>query len=894
MATFRKSQRWRRFVKFVRMVVSMPVPGMLALMLVSGGMALWHVLSAHDAVLPRCDSCEPLLPPSATMAPTRTVQGEPLLTPPAAIAPTRAIQGEPLPTPPATIAPTRTVQGQNHLPAEPVGPFEGLLLRVFPRESAERVHINYRGKDGKAFFTLRVSENVLFIEASDVLSACSAVHHFCLHHAACTLTWGQRKQPRLPRRMPALVTAPGAAKMGGVGGTGAFQEVDAGDVVTKHRVMRHAYYLNFCTPTYTMAFWDWPQWERELDWMALHSIDMPLIITGREVVMRRLFQEQGLTDKQILSFFTGPAFLAWHRMGNLKSFAGPMPESYLKHSEQLTRKVLARARALGMTPVLPGFSGHVPDELAKIHPKEHFSKLKRWSGFPAAYSGLLFVEPSSDLYLQLGKRYIEIQTELFGTDHFYAVDQFNENDPRSNNPEYLSKCGKTQFDSLRAADPKAVWVMQGWLFVFGHMFWGADEIDAYLRPVPKDGMLVLDLSSETSPAYKLTQSYHGKPFIWSVLHNFGGQVGLRGNLLTIMRRPYEGLTMPGSTMVGIGLTMEALNQNPVMYELTLDHVWNDKSRDMEPWLRNWVRARYGYRLGRSTDAELAGPSVQEAWRLLLRSCYSVMDRAQGNGLWGVTKSVIERRPSLNTRVVLTSGFQEAVLRYNACDLVEAWKLFVDAAREIPDTAQLRGTAFELDLLDVGRQVLSNHAQALYLRFVRIAGREHLRGRKTSIDILKERFLQLLADLDELLETSEHFSLSAWLRDAQALAVDGDDAELALYRFNAHNLLTLWGPNGQVADYSARLWGGLIRRYYLPRWIMAMDAVSLAVRSGRKVNDSLFLGQVVHFEERWQHDPDAEYLARRLSDTTRGDTTLASIAAFNKYHDEAKTACMDLS
>mmetsp|Transcript_7793 Transcript_7793/g.19248 ORF Transcript_7793/g.19248 Transcript_7793/m.19248 type:complete len:835 (-) Transcript_7793:157-2661(-) len=834
MAAFRKSQRWRRLVKLVRMVVRVPVPAMLAILLVSGGMAIWHTRSAHDA-------------------------------------------------------------GESHFSAEPVGPFEALLLRVFPRESAERVHVSYQGKSGEAFFTLQVSENTLLIEASDVLSACSAVHHFCLHHAACTLSWGQHSQPRLPRRLPALVTTPGnAARMDDIG---ALQEVGAGGVVTKHRVMRHAYYLNFCTPTYTMAFWDWPQWERELDWMALHSIDMPLIITGREVVMRRLFREQGLTDKQIMSFFTGPAFLAWHRMGNLKSFAGPMPESYLKHSELLTRKVLARARALGMTPVLPGFSGHVPDELAKIHPKEHFSKLKRWSGFPAAYSGLLFVEPSSDLYLQLGKRYIEIQTELFGTDHFYAVDQFNENDPRSNNPEYLSKCGKTQFDSLRAADPKAVWVMQGWLFVFAQSFWGAEQIDAYLRPVPKDGMLVLDLSSETSPAYKLTQSYHGKPFIWSVLHNFGGQVGLRGNLLTIMKRPYEGFTMPGSTMVGIGLTMEAINQNPVMYELTLDHVWNDKSRDMEPWLRNWVRARYGYRLGRSTedeDVELAGPAVQQAWGLLLRSCYSVMDRAQGNGFWGVTKSVIEKRPSLNTRRVVADGFQESVLRYKACDLVEAWRLFVDAARGIPDTAQLRGTAFELDLLDIGRQVLSNHAHALYMRFAKIAGNDGPRDETTSIDGPKDRFLRLLADLDDLLETSEHFSLSAWLRGAQALAVAGDDAELALYRFNAHNLLTLWGPNGQVADYSARLWGGLIRRYYLPRWRLAMDAVSLAIRSKKKVDDGLFAGQVRQFEERWQREPDAEYLARRLSDTTRGDTTLASIAAFNKYHDEAKTACMDLS
>ena len=46
-------------------------------------------------------------------------------------------------------------------------------------------------------------------------------------------------------------------------------------------------------------------------------------------------------------------------MGNLKAFAGPLPVSYLRHAERLTTQVLTRARALGMTPILPGFSGHV-------------------------------------------------------------------------------------------------------------------------------------------------------------------------------------------------------------------------------------------------------------------------------------------------------------------------------------------------------------------------------------------------------------------------------------------------------------------------------------------------------------------------------------------------------
>ncbi len=31
-----------------------------------------------------------------------------------------------------------------------------------------------------------------------------------------------------------------------------------------------------------MAFWDWERWEKEIDWMILHGINMPLMVIGEE------------------------------------------------------------------------------------------------------------------------------------------------------------------------------------------------------------------------------------------------------------------------------------------------------------------------------------------------------------------------------------------------------------------------------------------------------------------------------------------------------------------------------------------------------------------------------------------------------------------------------------
>ena len=90
------------------------------------------------------------------------------------------------------------------------------------------------------------------------------------------------------------------------------------------------------------------------------------------------------------------------------------------------------------------------------------------------------------------------------------------------------------------------------------------------------------------------------------------------------------MNMEGSTMVGIGLTMEAINQNPILYELALDHIWEAKKRDLRDWLKIWVHARYN----------LFDEEIFKSWKEVVDTVYDVKDPAQGNGFWGVTKSIL--------------------------------------------------------------------------------------------------------------------------------------------------------------------------------------------------------------------------------------------------------------
>ena len=73
--------------------------------------------------------------------------------------------------------------------------------------------------------------------------------------------------------------------------------------------------------------------------------------------------------------------------------------------------------------------------------------------------------------------------QVFGTDHLYNCDTFNEMTPKSNSAEYLSAAGKSVYEGMAKADPDAVWVMQGWLFL-SH-FWGNEQVEALVTSVPK-------------------------------------------------------------------------------------------------------------------------------------------------------------------------------------------------------------------------------------------------------------------------------------------------------------------------------------------------------------------------------------------------------------------------
>jgi Alpha-N-acetylglucosaminidase (NAGLU). len=668
-----------------------------------------------------------------------------------------------------------------------------LIKRVLPAHVHNKFEVKFiPAENNKDVFELYSAGDKIVLAGSNGVSVASALNHYLKNYAHCDISWNGSNLA-IPDPMPVVPVK-----------------------IRQITPYTYRYYLNYCTFNYTMSWWNWERWEKEIDWMALNGINMPLALTGQNSVWRRVYKSLGFTDKELESFFSGPAYFNWFWMGNLDGWGGPLPLSWMQSHEALQKKILARQRELGMTPILPAFTGHVPPAFKERYPNALLKQTK-WSGFPYVY----ILDPEDPLFIEIGKRFIEEQTKTYGTDHLYSADTFNENKPPTNDSTYLSKMSKQVYQAMTAGDPQAKWIMQGWLFHFQRSFWKPTQIKALLHAVPDDRMIILDLWSENNPVWNKTEAYYGKPWIWCMLHNFGGNISMYGRMNEVAGTPASLLGQPqAGQLSGIGLTPEAIEQNPVMYALMLENVWRDQPIDLDSWLKHYVRRRYG---AHNTDAE-------QAWMILKNTVYNA---GVSNG---GPESIITGRPTFAPKTTCTNPTKG----YRPADLVPAWERMVKAS------AQLKASeGFRYDLVDITRQVLANYADTLQRDFAR-AYQEKNRAQFTRIF---NRFIKVINDMDVLLGTQPDFLLGRWLNDA--VQWGATPAEKKLYEKNARNLITLWGDqNSGLHEYACKQWSGMLKDFYLPRWQQFYKAAIAALDNNQVFDQKAFEEKMKVWEWKW--------------------------------------------
>lgn len=591
--------------------------------------------------------------------------------------------------------------------------------------------------------------------------------------------------------------------------------------------------------------------------MSLHGINLSLAWVGYEKTLLSTLLTTGLTTTEILSFFSGPAFQAWNRFGNIqRSWGGTLPLSWIEDQQLLQKKIVRRMVELGITPVLPAFTGFVPEELRRVAPNANITQGSGyWAEvFPAGYSNDSFLSPTDPLFTTLQHTFLTIQSAYYGNvTHIYTLDQYNENNPASGDPSYLANVSRATYQSLHSFDSNAVWMLQGWLFYALSPFWTQDRIEAYIGGVPQnDSMLILDLFSESFPQWEKTHQYHGKAWIWCQVHGYGGTLGLYGQIHNITNSSIDAFRA-SEKMVGVGNVMEGQEGSGLMYELLLDQAWDAGPIDTEDYFRSWVDRRYHI----SGDDHPMPGEIYEAWDILRTTAYNNTNLSLADS---VPKSLLEMQPNI-TEFHGRLGQSLTVDLYNPDDLFRAWKLLYHASLVAPRLWEDEGWKF--DMVDVTRQVLAERFRLIYVGLIG----KYEEGMDVEGD--GEALKEILRSVDGVLSTSSYFRLETWvdsavsssptssLADSSSLVAVSCSAlpDLNLtptqgfFAYNAINQITIWGPTGQIEDYASKSWAGLVRGYYLPRWEMFLEYIGDVKVSA--YNATEIKGRLMAFEEEWQ-------------------------------------------
>lgn len=553
--------------------------------------------------------------------------------------------------------------------------------------------------------------------------------------------------------------------------------------------------------------------------MALNGVNLPLAITGQEAVWLKVWTDLGIPADTVRAYFTGPAHLPWHRMLNMDRFQGPLPMSYIEGQARLQQRIVARERELGMRPVLPAFSGHVPLAIRQIYPDAHITRMSSWGGFRDAYRSW-FLDPMDPLFAEVQHRFLKEQRRLYGTDHVYGIDPFNEIESPSWEPDYLARVAQRIYGTLTEVDPQATWLQMTWLFYFDSAHWTPERIRAYLRAVPQDRMLLLDYYAEDVELWRRTESFFGQPFLWCYLGNFGGNTMLAGNFHETSRRLEAALdAQSGNSLSGIGATLEAFGVNRFMYEFVLEKAWDTGLTD-----RAWVDALADSHAGQHNSL------LRQAWQTLADSIY-VEPARLGQG------TLTNARPGLTGTGNWTTN---PSVPYDNRLLCRVWGQMVEAG-----AGQAHRDAYVYDLVNVGRQVLGNHFRTLRDSLTAACRR----GDAAGVMRRAAEMSALLDDLERLLSCHRSFLFGRWQQAAEDMGATPD--ERACFRRNARTLVTTWGERGQsLNDYANRSLAGLTADFYAARWRQLLREVTAGMAAGRPLDEKAFREGILDFEVDW--------------------------------------------
>lgn len=713
--------------------------------------------------------------------------------------------------------------------AGPEAAAAALVNRVCPGHAGHFICEIIPADRGRDVFEIENVKGKIHLRGNNSLAMAMALNWYLRYTVNTNFDWLAVKPLTLPDKLPLP-----AAK------------------VRQSCAARERFFLNYCTYGYTMPWWDAGQWERFIDWMAMNGINRPLMQAGLEATWLEVWKSYGLSEDAICEYFGGPAHLPWHRMANHDKWGGPLPMSYIQGQQKLQVKILARARELGMKPILSGFAGHVPEALKAVKPDAKYIRIAPgWGGMDQPYS-TWFLAPDDPLFAEVQCRFLKAQAAMYGGDHLYGADPFNEMSPPSWEPEFLANVARSIYGSMAAADPDSVWYQMSWTFYFDKN-WTAPRLSAMTKAVPLGKLVYLDYVCEETEFFRKSEHFHGAPFIWCYLANFGGNTHLIAPIHKLSTRLAAAL--PENGCAGVGSTLEGINVNPIAYDLLLEQPWHvDGTVDLGAWVQAYADRRAG----------VVDPAVRDAWKMLAEKV--LLDN--GSGIWG-HGIALQSRPNPDQ----AGGWANHSIPYQRADLVAALDRMMQAT-----TAATKADGYQFDVVNLTRQALGNHTAVVRERMM-AAFKAH---DKEAFRREAKELLDLGRDVDSVVGTRHEFLLGSWIESARKWGATAD--EMDRYEENARQIISTWHKaNSSLTDYSNRQWNGMISSYYLVRWEEFIRRAEASLENQTPWDQKAYDQWRADFEGQWSKRHGDHFPAKAT-----GDAVETARRIFSKWRERLKS------
>ena len=649
----------------------------------------------------------------------------------------------------------------------------GLISRTLGKEYVNFFDLSLLPDDkGKDYFVIYTENDKVILKGNNINSISVALNYYFEHYLEQTFERFGNSKIKVTLPLPQIE-----------------------GVIEKSIDMKYRYNYNYVAYGYTMAYWTFDEWEREIDWMALNGFNMALNLVGHEEVVRRFLKEFGFSFFEIVNYLTSPIYLPWQFMGNISAVGGELTPKWFEDRAKLSIDIQKRMLEVGIEPIHQMFIGYFPykeNSGVNVINGGYWSKIKGPDRLDFNNNNLEFISSV----------YYEKQRELLGKSKYFAGDLFHEG---ANLYGYDAGELSNRVLSLlkNNTGEDSVWIIQSWAH---------NPSSESIENLNKDNILILDLHSQLNTRWKGISkfnymSWDNKEFdnsnwIFGILNNFGGRNGLYGHSNHLLRQFYDA-KYNSDYLSGIANTSEGVGFNNFIDELSTELIFSDEV-NMDEFVKRYLKNRYG-----KSDRDLL-----VAFNILLDTVYNPVTDIYHEG---ASESVINARPSLE--INSASKWGTIHKNYDSRKLERVIEIYISKYDEFKDNE-----GYIIDLIDIASEVIINLASEYY----QIIQEYYNNGNIKYLQLISKKFLNLILLQANILSYNDKKSLQKIINKLDAL--DYDDYFKDTLKYNKKMILTTWydklvSEDGGLRDYANTDFYDIVGTLYYNRWKRFFDEIS---------------------------------------------------------------------